>query len=212
MNRVINDSVAAEAADYLAKTDKVLRGVIKKAGLCTIRPHKNYYWELVDSIISQQLSVKAAASIERRFRELLGSEFPKPAEILKQSDDALRSVGLSRPKVGYIKNLAEHITSGQLIPSKLGELEDNEIIEKLTAVKGIGEWTAHMFLMFCMGRLNVLPVGDLGIVNSIKQLYELDHKPSALEIKQLAEDNHWAPYETIASWYIWQSLGNKPAL
>jgi DNA-3-methyladenine glycosylase II len=212
MNRVINDSLAAEAADYLSKTDKILRPIIKQAGPCTIRPHKNYYWELVDSIISQQLSVKAAASIERRFQELFNSEFPKPEQILDSPDDSLRSVGLSRPKVGYIKNLAEHIVSGQLVPSKLGELEDSEIIEKLTAVKGIGEWTAHMFLMFCMARVNILPTGDLGIVNSIKQLYGFDHKPTALEIKQLAEDNRWAPYETIASWYIWQNLGNKPSL
>lgn len=208
--QVITRDIAQQAAAQLAASDTVLAPVIEKAGLCPIRPHKNYYWELVDSIISQQLSVKAAASIEKRFQELFASDVPTPEQILEKSVDELRTVGLSRPKANYIRDLASHIASGELDLSKLEQKSNDEIAAELTAVKGIGEWTAHMFLMFAMARTDVLPVGDLGIRNSIKQLYGFDHLPLADEIKSLASQNQWAPYESIASWYIWQNLGNVP--
>jgi DNA-3-methyladenine glycosylase II len=167
---------------------------------------------LVDSIISQQLSVKAAASIEKRFQELFDSELPTPEQILEKSVDELRTVGLSRPKANYIRDLAQHIADGELKLDQLEHMSNQEIAAELTAVKGIGEWTAHMFLMFCMARIDILPVGDLGIRNSIQKLYGFDHLPTSEGIKTLAAKNHWAPYESVASWYIWQNLDNTPSL
>lgn len=210
--RVIDDELARHASEYLSGRDPVLAPIIAKAGLCPIRPHKNYYWELVDAIISQQLSVRAAASIEKRFQQMFKSELPKPEQILEKTVEDLKTVGLSRPKANYIRDLAGHIADGELELDKLEDLSNEEIVAELTAVKGIGEWTAHMFLMFSLARPDVLPVGDLGIVNSIKQLYGFDHRPSPAEIKELADKNKWVPYQSIASWYIWQNLGNTPQI
>jgi DNA-3-methyladenine glycosylase II len=197
-----------KAVQHLAKHDPVLAPIIKQVGPCTITPHTDYYWELIDSIISQQLSVKAATSIERRFQELFGSETPAPEAILAKSIDELRAVGLSRPKAGYIRDLAQNIIDGTVKFDRLNSQTDEEITSELTAVKGIGEWTAHMFLIFCMGRLDVLPVGDLGIRNGIRTLYGFENLPTPEEITELATKNHWHPYASVASWYIWQSLNN----
>jgi DNA-3-methyladenine glycosylase II len=200
------------AALHLAKYDPVLAPIIKSAGTSTIKPHRNYYWELIDSIISQQLSVKAAASIERRFRDLFDSEFPTPAAILALPAETLRSAGLSGAKVTYIRDLAQHILDGTLQFDQFDVMENSEIMDKLTSIKGIGEWTAHMFLMFCMGRLDILASGDLGIRNGIRALYNLQALPSPAQVSELASSRHWSPYETVACWYIWHSLDNKPAL
>jgi len=200
------------AAAHLAKADPVLAPVIALAGPANITPHQNYYWELIDSIISQQLSVKAAATIERRFKELFDSETPSPVEILSKSIDELRSAGLSGAKAKYIQDLAQHILNGELRFDRFDNLSNDEIITELVAVKGIGEWTAHMFLMFCMGRLDILATGDLGIRNGIGKLYGLDHVPSPAEVTEIAAMNNWHPYETAACWYIWHSLDNKPAV
>lgn len=198
------------AAKHLAKYDFVLAKVIKQAGPCSITPHTDYYWELIDSIISQQLSVKAAATIERRFQELLGSKVPKPQAILAKSVEELRTVGLSAAKANYIRDLAQHIVDGVVRFDKLNDQTNQEIINELTAVKGIGEWTAHMFLIFCMGRLDVLPTGDLGIRKGVGVLYKLEATPTPQQIIELSKKNHWSPYESVASWYIWHSLDNKP--
>jgi DNA-3-methyladenine glycosylase II len=201
-----------QAAAYLRANDPMLAPVIYRAGPSTMRPHRNYYQELVDSIISQQLSVKAAATIERRFRELFGLEdgiMPSPEQILTKDIDELRTAGLSRSKATYVRNLAQRVVDGKLQFSHLNNLSNDKIIAELTAVKGIGTWTAHMFLMFCMGRLDVLPVGDLGIRSGIRKLYNLDHLPLPVEITALAKKNHWHPYESIAAWYVWHSLDNK---
>jgi DNA-3-methyladenine glycosylase II len=207
---IINDHVAVTAAEYLAEQDSVLKPIIKRTGPPTFRPHKDYYWELVDSIISQQLSVKAAKSIETRFQELFGSQVPAPEQILEKDIEELRSVGLSRPKANYIRDLAQHIVDGKIKFDRFDELSNDEIMKELIDVKGIGEWTVHMFLMFCMGRLDVLPVGDLGIRNSMRQLYGFKDTPTPDEIKTIAHKYRWHPYESIASWYIWQSLDNLP--
>ncbi|HET6622486.1 MAG TPA: DNA-3-methyladenine glycosylase [Candidatus Saccharimonadales bacterium] len=212
MQIVIDDQLAEAADKHLKASDPVLRPIIERAGPCNIRPHRNYYWELVDSIISQQLSVKAAATIERRFQELFDSEVPTPEQILTSSVENLRTVGLSRPKAGYILDLAEHVSSGKLKFDKFDDMSDEAIAKVLIDVKGIGQWTADMFLMFCMARPNVLPVGDLGIRNSIRSLYSFDHLPDATDIEAIAERYDWAPYRSIASWYIWQNLDNTPAL
>ena len=207
------DDVMKQAAEHLSKHDKVLAPVIARVGLCTIEPHGNYYQELVDAIISQQLSVKAATTIERRFCELFGSsDFPPPEQILTKDVDELRTAGLSRGKANYIRDLAQHVVDGKIKFDHLDTMSNEEITTELTAVKGIGTWTAHMFLIFCMARLDVLAVGDLGIRNGIMKLYGLDHVPSPEEITHLSEKNHWHPYESVACWYIWQSLDNTPKI
>ena len=202
------ETTMRQAADHLAANDRVMADVISRAGLCTIKPHKDYYGELVDSIISQQLSVKAAATILGRFKALFGDKLPTPDQILVIGHDDLRSAGLSNAKAKYIKSLAEHVMSGQLELEKFDRLSNAEIIKELTAVNGIGEWTAHMFLMFAMARLDILAVGDLGIRSGIRQLYDLDHLPDASEIRSIAEENNWHPYETVACWYIWHAKDN----
>lgn len=210
--KCMSEAVAQEAAEYLSRQDAVLRPVIERVGLCTIRPHQNYYQELVDSIISQQLSVYAARSIEKRFRDLFGGHFPDPEEILTTDVDTLRSLGFSRAKATYVLDLAQHVVDGKVRFDHLDALSNNEISAELTAVKGIGPWTAHMLMMFSMGRTDILPVGDLGIRNGIRKLYGFDTAPTPQQITELAAKNHWHPYESIASWYVWQSLDNAPAV
>lgn len=203
------------AAAHLSANDPALAPIIERAGPSTMRPHRNYYQELVDSIISQQLSVKAAATIERRFSELFelkDGAMPSPEQILTKDIDELRAAGLSRGKAAYVRDLAQRIADGKLQFDQMDRKSNEEIIAELTAVKGIGTWTAHMFLMFCMGRLDVLPVGDLGIRNGVRKLYELDYLPTPDDIIGIAEKYHWHPYESVAAWYIWHSLDNKPAL
>lgn len=206
------ENIYQQAADHLSKHDPVLAPIIRANGLCTMRPHKNYYQELVDSIISQQLSVKAGASIMKRFVDLFGGTFPAPEAILSKSVEELRTAGLSRAKATYIRDLAQHVIDGKVKFDHLDTLSNEEIITELVAVKGIGEWTVHMFLMFCMGRPDVLAHGDLGIKNGVQKLYGFDHLPSPAEIQALAEKSHWHPYESVACWYIWRSLDNAPAL
>jgi len=200
-----------KAAEHLSN-DSTLASIINIAGLANITPHKNYYWELIDSIISQQLSVKAAATIERRFKELFSDEFPAPEAILAKSTEELRTAGLSGAKAKYIQDLAQHILEGKLVFDDFDAMTNEEVIAELTAVKGIGEWTSHMFLMFCMGRLDILATGDLGIRNGVQKLYGLKNVPTPEGVVKIAKKNHWHPYETVACWYIWHSLDNKPAI
>lgn len=206
------EEIIQNGATYLQDADPILGAVIARAPLPAIHPHTNYYQELVESIISQQLSVKAAATILKRFKELFGETFPTPEEILEKDIETYRSVGLSRQKAAYIRDLAEKVIAGAVSFETLDALSNEEIINELTKIKGVGAWTVHMFLMFCMGRLDVLPVGDLGIRNGIQKLYSLSERPGDAEIIDIALLNNWHPYETLASWYIWHSLDNKPAL
>ena len=198
--------------EHLKKCDPVLARLIETHPAPTFEKHTNYYQELVDSIISQQLSVKAARTIEGRFKELFGGTFPSPQQILEKDVETLHGVGLSRPKARYIQDLAQNILDGVVKFDELDSLTNQAIIDELTKVKGIGEWTVHMFLMFCMGRLDVLPTGDLGIRNGIAKLYDLDHVPTPDEVTDIAVNRGWHPYESAASWYIWQSLDNTPSV
>jgi len=198
------------AAQHLSKADPVLSGVIATAPLPTFVPHTDYYKALVNSIIGQQLSVKAAATIKQRFVDLFGGSFPSPEQIITRDIEELRGVGLSRPKAGYVQDLARHILDGSVQFSTLDQLSNDDIVTELTAVKGIGEWTVHMFLLFCMGRLDVLPTGDLGVRSGIKKLYGLDELPTPDTMREMALKNNWHPYESVASWYIWHSLDNAP--
>lgn len=208
----INDAVARQAAAYLRQSDPILQTVIDRVGFCTFRPHTDYYPALVGSIISQQLSVHVARRIEGRFRELFGGTFPTAEQILSTDIETLRGIGFSYAKGRYVLDLAQHIVDGKVRFHHLNGLDNNSVITELTAVKGIGVWTVHMFLMFCMGRTDVLPVGDLGVRNGVRKLYGFEHAPTPAQITDLATQKHWHPYESIASWYIWQSLDNTPAL
>lgn len=201
-----------EGATYLASVDPILAEVITTAPLPAFLPHKNYYQALVESIVSQQLSVKAAATIFKRFKDLFVGDFPLPEAILEKDVETYRSVGLSRQKAAYIRDLAEKVLDGTVTFDHLDGLSNQEVIDELIQVKGVGVWTIHMFLMFCMGRFDVLPTGDLGIRNGIQKLYALEARPGDSEIEAIAKANKWHPYETIASWYIWHSLDNKPVL
>ena len=199
-----------EAADYLSAHDPILAPVIAKYGLCTIQPHTNYYQDLVESIIGQQLSVKAAGTIRDRFKALFDNTLPAPEAIVATDIDVMRSAGLSNQKANYIRDLAQHIIDGKISFNNIDTLSNDDIIKMLTDVKGIGEWTVHMFLMFCMGRLDIVAHGDLGVRSGIKKLYALEHLPSPQEVRDLAAANHWQPYASIACWYVWASLDNKP--
>lgn len=191
--------------------DPIMAELIDAFGLPTLAPHTNYYQELVGSIISQQLSVKAAATIQGRFEALFG-HFPTPEEILMRDIDELRGVGLSGQKTVYIRDLAAHVLDGSVKFDHLSSRSNDEIIAELTAVKGIGVWTVHMFLLFCMGRLDVLAVGDLGIKNAVTKLYGFDVTCTSADVQAVAIINGWHPYESLACWYAWRSLDNKPSL
>ncbi|MFZ2126069.1 MAG: DNA-3-methyladenine glycosylase [Candidatus Microsaccharimonas sp.] len=210
---IANPTTLKQAAAHLKQHDPVIAGIIGQDLLPNIIPNKNYYQELVESIISQQLSVKAAATILKRFLELFPEvEFPAPDQILEKDVEQFRAVGLSRQKASYIQDLAMKVIEGEVRFNHLDALSNEEVIAELTQIKGVGVWTVHMFLMFCMGRLDILPTGDLGIKNGIHKLYNLNEKPTPEEMEQIAKDNNWHPYESVASWYVWHSLDNKPIL
>ena len=195
---------------HLSRRDPVLREFIKRYGPCRLRPHSGYFETLVGAIISQQLSTKAAETILGRFKALYAPErFPTAAQILATDQAALRGVGLSGQKLSYIRDLAAKTGDGTLRLSRLSRMSDQEIIEMLVSVKGIGVWTAHMFLIFSLGRLDVLPVGDLGIRRAIERAFGLHHLPDADQIESLASVRTWHPYCSIASWFLWRSLENK---
>jgi DNA-3-methyladenine glycosylase II len=166
------------------------------------------YGVLVRSITGQQLSTKAAATIYGRLTELYGGRTPTPQEILATDPQQLRAVGLSNAKAAYLRDLAEHIVDGELPVDELTELPDAEVAKLLMAVKGLGRWTVDMFLMFHLGRPDILPVGDLGIRKAVQTHYGLQELPKAGEIEQIAEA--WRPHRTLASLYLWESLDNRP--
>ena len=175
------------------------------------RPERDdHYGALVRSITGQQLSVLAARAIYGRLIARFGGRPPTPAEILADDPEELRAAaGLSRAKVSYLRSLAEHVISGELELERLDELPDEEVIAELVAVKGVGEWTSHMFLMFQLERPDVLAVGDLGIRRAIERAYDLDGLPDARAVESIAEP--WRPYRTLACRYLWRSLHNEPA-
>jgi DNA-3-methyladenine glycosylase II len=166
------------------------------------------YGALVRSIVGQQLSTKAARTIYERLTGLYDGTTPTPEQLIATDPDALRGVGLSRAKASYLRSLAEHVVSGELELDRLGELGDDEVSEQLTAVKGLGQWTAHMFLIFHLRRPDVLPVGDLGVRRAVELAYGLDGLPASAELEQIAEP--WRPHRSLASLYLWRSLDNAP--
>ncbi len=204
-----------KATAFLRAADPVLARLIDAVGPLGDprkgRPdHDDHYGALVRSIASQQLSVLAARAIYGRLTERFGVRAPTPQEILDDDPEQLRAAaGFSRAKVGYLRSLAEHVLSGELELERLDELSDEDVTAELVAVKGIGVWTAHMFLMFQLERPDVMPVGDLGIRRAIERAYGLDELPDAPTIEGIAAP--WRPQRTLACRYLWRSLQNAPA-
>jgi DNA-3-methyladenine glycosylase II len=199
---------------HLASADKVMAGLIAQIGPMSIekrrrgRPKGDAYGALLRAIVGQQLSVKAAATIFDRVLAIFGGKMPTAAELLDADEIELRGAGLSGRKVEYLKDLAARVESGELELERFDEMPDDEIVAELTAVRGLGVWTAHMFLMFHLGRPDVLPVGDLGIRNAAKAAYGLGEPPSPDELERIAAP--WRPHRTLACLYLWESLDNSP--
>lgn len=197
------------AQRHLSANDPKLAELIKQYGPCRIRPHDDHYGELLSSIVSQQLSVKAADTIWGRVLNVYGGKTPTPWQLVDTDTEALRACGVSYQKISYMQDLAKHIISKQLDLKHLSTLPNGEIMQQLVAIKGIGEWSAHMFLIFSLGRLDILPVGDLGIRKAALQVYGLKQMPEPEMLERLSVKNSWKPYESVAAWYLWQSLDNK---
>ena len=203
-----------EAVEALRASDDTLKAIIDERGPLDLdtrqrgRP-EDPYGALLRSIVGQQLSTKAARSIYNRLVELFGGNTPSPQELLDADPETVRAVGLSNAKVRYVRSLAEHVLSGELELDKLESLGDEEVEREVTAVKGLGQWTAHMFLIFHLGRPDVLPVGDLGVRRAVERAYGFEALPSKEELEMLGE--RWAPYRSLASLYLWESLDNAPA-
>lgn len=197
------------AERHLMESDPILDELITRYGPCKITPHTDYYGELVSAIIGQQLSEKAGATIYKRFLTLFDGKLPSPEQILDTDTEAIRGIGCSYSKAGYMKDLAQHIIDGRLDLADIATLPNDVVIKQLVAVKGIGEWSAHMFMMFSLGRLDILPTGDLGIRKGMVLNYGLSELPKPAIMHELALKNGWKPYQSVASWYMWQSLDNQ---
>jgi DNA-3-methyladenine glycosylase II len=210
-SRSLSPEGYARARRVLMRHDPVLGALIKRIGPCGMaeRQRNDHLTALIGAIVSQQLSTKAAATIFGRFAALFpDAVIPGAAAIEGIDDTALRGVGLSGQKVRYLRDLCSRIVDGRLVLDELDVLDDEAVIERLTAVKGFGRWTAEMFLMFRLHRPDVLPVDDLGIVTAVQRLYKLRKRPAPKRLLKMGEA--WKPYRSVASWYLWQSLRNEP--
>jgi DNA-3-methyladenine glycosylase II len=195
-----------KAVNHLKKCDPVLRAIIERVGPCRMEYGAPEFGSLAEAIVYQQLNGKAAVTIFKRFAALAGEPLT-PDGILKLRDEQLRSVGLSKQKSAYLKDLAAKTATGLLDFSRLPELTDEEVIQELTQVKGVGVWTAHMFLMFSLRRPNVLPTGDYGVQVAIRKHYKKRKLPKPKDMEKIAKA--WAPYRSVACWYMWRSLDIK---
>ena len=201
----------------LAKSDPVMARLVDEHGKMSVdrrlreRGQIREPWSvLVRAVVGQQLSTRAAATIAGRMMEPYGDRMPTPAELLAADEKDLRAAGLSGRKVEYLRDLARHVSDGELDLEALATISDEEVIEQITAVRGFGRWTAEMFLIFHLGRPDVLPVGDLGIRKAAQLAYGLDDPPGPSELERIAEP--WRPQRTLACLYLWESLRIKPAV
>jgi DNA-3-methyladenine glycosylase II len=206
----VTPSDYARARRLLLRRDPVLAALIRKHGACGLAAAQrtDHFSALVRAIVGQQLSTKAAATIHRRLVDLMPGGQATSASIACVDDEQLRAVGLSRQKSAYLRDLCAKVDDGTVRLDALERMSDEEVIEALTKVKGVGRWTAEMFLMFRLHRPDVLPVGDLGIVNAVKNVYGLRKKPTPERIMKIGDA--WRPYRSVASWYLWRSLDNEP--
>ena len=201
-------TISPVAVAAIRERDPVMRGVIDRVGTFEASFESDLWWALVDAICSQQLSVKAAATIVGRLDALTtDGKRPTPREILDFPDETLRACGLSGAKTRYVKDLATRWLDGSLEPDRLPEMDDEEVVEHLTRVKGIGRWTAEMILLFALARPDVLPVDDLGLRVAVQRAYGLAERPGKVELTEIGEP--WRPYRSAATLYLWRSL-NTP--
>ena len=196
--------MSSQKAINFLKHDPKLAKIIKQVGPYNVRISRNRYQSLVEAIVTQQLAGSAAKSIIRRFRNLYDSNFPKPVDVINTHPAKLHATGLSRMKVSYIKELSIKIENKEINLRTISKLKDDEVIDILTKVKGIGRWTAEMFLIFSLGRQDVLPVEDLGLKKGIQLMFSLNELPDIKQIEKIAIK--WRPYRTVATWYLWKSL------
>jgi DNA-3-methyladenine glycosylase II len=194
---------------HLRRADPVMRSVIAKAGPFALQLRRDRFHSLVTSIIAQQISGSAARSIRQRLMDHIAPDKISPANLSCQTPEVLRTLGLSSQKASYLLDLAKRVECGDLRLDNIGRLTDEKVIQELIQVKGIGVWTAQMFLMFALGRLDVFPHDDLGVRTAIKNLYGLNDLPDKATSDRIAEP--WRPYASIASWYCWRSLEFKKA-
>ncbi|HEV8293656.1 MAG TPA: DNA-3-methyladenine glycosylase [Tepidisphaeraceae bacterium] len=191
-----------EAIDHLSRVDPKLAAVIERTGPCTLKPRGDCFISLCRAIISQQISGVVAVAITRRFKKLFPRSRPNPEHLLALTDDQLRSAGLSRQKMAYLRDLAAHFAEGKVPIRRFSKMTDEEIIQSLIPIKGIGRWTAEMFLIFVLNRPDLLPVDDLGVRKGFQKVYGLRSEPKAARMIQIAEK--WRPWRTIGSWYMWR--------
>jgi len=196
-----------QALHHLRRVDPVMREVIQKAGPFRLKPRRDRFYSLVSSILSQQISGKAAASIRGRLEEYVAPEKISAETLSPLKPRQLRRIGVSPQKSTYLLDLAERVQSGGLKLDRLARLTDDQVIEALVQVKGIGVWTAQMFLIFSLGRMDVFPHDDLGVRAAIRNLYRLDDLPDKETSHRIAMP--WRPYASVASWYCWRSLEFK---
>jgi DNA-3-methyladenine glycosylase II len=194
------------ARKHLSKADPKLGLLIKRVGPCRLHAvaPRDPFEALCMSIASQQLSTKAAATIFGRFCDLFPDRKPTPERVMTLSDEEIRAAGFSRAKMTFVRDLAMHVSNGTLDLKGLKQHPDDEVMRQLVAVKGIGRWTAEIFLMFRLGRPDILPADDLGLMNAVQRAYGLRTRPDAKRLRKLGEA--WKPYRSIAAWYLWQSL------
>ena len=195
------------AIAYLTAADPLLGRVIARGHEIAPRPHEDLYLALLRAIVSQQISTKAAAAIWKRFQSLFPPEgYPEPREVLARSEDELRAAGLSRQKAGYLKAIAEHNERGLLDYQHLTSLSEEAFTQHLTAIRGVGRWTAQMLQMFALDQPDVFSEGDLGLQNAMRKIYGLEETGRALQKRMVGIAETWRPYRTLACKYLWQSL------
>lgn len=206
--------MSAGSLAELVASDPVIGGLVERHGELSLetrrrrRPPVDAYGMLLRSVIGQQLSVKAAATIYGRVLNLFGGTTPPPEKLLGLEPQELRDVGLSWRKVEYVRDLAEHVVSGELELGRLDQLSDDQVIGEITAIRGFGVWSAQMFLIFFLERPDVLPTGDLGIRRAVRLAYGLEELPSPAQLEQIGEP--WRPHRSLACIYLWESLANEP--
>jgi len=199
-----DDQRWSAAQAHLSGQSKQLGGIIERIGPCTLRPRKDYFVVLCKAIYTQQISTVVATVLFARFRQQFPCLRPTPQLVLKiiGDTDRMRACGLSRQKQAYIRDLAEHFATGKIPTRRLAMMEDEQVIETLTKVKGIGRWTAEMFLIFTLNRADVLPVDDFGLRKAAQTVFKLRDLPDAARLRRLAKP--WAPWRSIATWYLWR--------
>ncbi len=208
MPEKIDPKLLARACRSLRRRDPRLGEVIRRAGACAIEPSGDPYRALLRSVIYQQLAGAAAGAIAARVRALFGGRYPAPARLLAAPESELRAAGLSRQKIAALRAVAQAFDDGSLSNRRLYRMQADEVVAAVTTVKGIGEWTAHMLLMFSLGHPDILPVGDYGVRKGAMQLYDLPDLPKRAELEALAEP--WRPYRSIGAWYLWRVLEIPP--